>query len=213
MIEFPRPSLRMPDPHLFMSPEANLPSLLRRLTVLAGALLVPAALVGNLSPTSRFTLRELERAPELTPKAFADLFANFRFEGSPVIRPPEQFLGERRGDCDDYTVLADLVLAKHGYRTRCIQVKFAGDNVGHAVCYVSENKAYLDYNNRRYFVNLERSGQTIRQIAKKIAASFELDWTTAAEFTYSYETMRKTLAFVVVKTDPPDKDPDRGRYE
>jgi len=186
---------------------------LSRLACLAGSLLLPLGLAGKLTPTSRFTLQELERAPGLKPKEFADLFANFRFEGSPVIRPPEQFLGERRGDCDDYSVLADLVLAKHGYQTRCIQVKFAGDNVGHAVCYVTENKAYLDFNNRRYFVNLERSGQSIRQIAKKIAASFELDWTTAAEFTYSYETMRKKLTFVVVKTDPPEKDPDRGRYE
>jgi hypothetical protein len=196
-----------------MLSEAKLAAKLRHLAVLAGTLFLPVVLAGKLSPTSRFTLQELEREPGLNPKDFADLFANFRFEGSPVIRPPEQFLGERRGDCDDYSVLADLVLAKHGYQTRCIQVKFAGDNVGHAVCYVTQNKAYLDYNNRRYFVNLERSGPTIRQIAKKIAASFELDWTTAAEFTYSYETMRKTLAFVVVKTDSPDKDPDRGRYE
>ena len=196
-----------------MRSAAKLTARIRHLAFLAGALVLPGALAAKLSPTSRFTLQELEREPGLNPKEFADLFAHFRFEGSPVIRPPEQFLGERRGDCDDYTVLADLVLAKRGYQTRCIQVKFAGDNVGHAVCYVTENKAYLDYNNRRYFVNLERSGQTIRQIAKKIAASFELDWTTAAEFTYSYETMRKKLAFVVVKTDPPDRDPDRGRYE
>jgi hypothetical protein len=193
--------------------EAPLPSKVSHLVILAGVLLLPGALAGKLSPTSRFTLEELEREPGLSPKEFADLFTHFRFEGSPIIRPPEQFLGERRGDCDDYTVLADLVLAKHGYQTRCIQVRFAGDNVGHAVCYVTENRAYLDYNNRRYFVNLERSGQTIRQIAKKIAASFELDWTTAAEFTYNYATMRKKLAFVVVKTDPPEKDPDRGRYE
>lgn len=196
-----------------MRPAAKLAARLRHLAFLAGALVLPGALAAKLSPTSRFTLQELESAPGLKPKEFADLFANFPFEGSPVIRPPEQFLGERRGDCDDYSVLADLVLAKHGYQTRCIQVKFAGDNVGHAVCYVTENKAYLDFNNRRYFVNLERSGQSIRQIAKKIAASFELDWTTAAEFTYSYETMRKKLSYVVVKTDPPEKDPDRGRYE
>lgn len=196
-----------------MFPVAMLPAKIRLLTVLAGALLLPVMVAGKLSPTTRFNLRQLEREPELNPKQFADLFANFRFDGSPVIRPPEQFLEGRRGDCDDYAVLADLVLAKQGYRTRCIQVLFAGDNVGHAVCYVNESKAYLDYNNRRYFVNLERSGQTIRQIAKKIAASFELEWTTAAEFTYNYETMRKKLTLVVVKTEVPDRDPDRGRYE
>jgi len=188
-------------------------SQLARFTVVISVLLSPALLGGKLSPTSRFTLQELEEAPELTPKQFANLFEHFAFEGSPIIRPPDQFLYERCGDCDDYAVLADLVLAKRGLRTRLIQVKFAGDNVGHAVCYVTENKAYLDYNNRKYTFNLQRSGPTIRQIAKKIASSFELEWTTAAEFTYSYETMRKQLTLVVLKTDPPEKDPDRGRYD
>ena len=193
--------------------EPNFPPRSILLAVLAGAFLLPAVLAGTLRPDARFTLEELEQAPELSPKQFANLFEEFAFEGSPIIRPPEQFLEERRGDCDDYAVLAGLVLAKHHYRTRCIQVLFASDNVGHAVCYVTENKAYLDYNNRKYFVNLERSGQTIREIARKIAASFELEWTTAAEFTYSYESMRKKLTLVVVKTDAPDRDPDRGRYD
>ena len=139
-------------------------------------------LAGKLRPDQPFSLQDLEAEPELSPKQFASLFAAFDFESSPVIRPPEQFLGERRGDCDDYAVIADLVLAKRGYRTRCIQVKFAGDNIGHAVCYVAENKAYLDFNNRRFFLTLERSGRTIREIAERVAASFELDWTTAAEF-------------------------------
>jgi hypothetical protein len=196
-----------------MLPAAKLSSKIRPLAVLAGLLLCPALMLGELSPTSRFTLRELEREPDLTPKQFANLFAEFGFASSPIIRPPEEFLDGRQGDCDDYAVLAGLVLTGHGYATRCIQILFAGDNVGHAVCYVSEDKAYLDFNNRKYFINLERSGQTIRQIAKKMAASFELEWTTAAEFTYDYDTLRKKLTFVVVKTDSPDKDPDRGRYD
>lgn len=185
----------------------------RQMAIAAAVLLLPAAYAAELSPNSQFTLRDLEQAPELNAKQFGTLFQFFRFEGSPVIRPPEQFLGERLGDCDDYAVLADVVLAKRGLNTRCIQVKFAGAGVGHAVCYVAENKAYLDFNNRKYFVTLERSGPTIRQIAKKIADSFELEWTTAAEFTYSYDTMRKKLTLVVVRTDSPDKDPDRGRYD
>src|SRR5882757_3891800 len=117
----------------------TLPRKLSSLAVLAAALLLPAGLAGKLSPTTRFTLQELDRAPELSPKEFANLFSNFGFDGSPIIRPPDEFLEDRRGDCDDYAVLADLVLSKHGYRTRCIQIKFAGDNVGHAVCYVTEN--------------------------------------------------------------------------
>jgi hypothetical protein len=191
--------------------EAHLPRKLRQAAIVAGALLLPLMLAAKLDSDTPFTLQDLEQASGLNPRQFANLFANFDFDGSPIIRPPEQFLGERRGDCDDYAVLADLVLAKRGYRTHCIQVLFANDNVGHAVCYVTENKAYLDYNNRRYFVNLERSGQTIREIADKIAASFELEWTTAAEFSYNYDTMRKKLKLVVVKTDAPDKDPDRRR--
>jgi hypothetical protein len=180
-----------------------------RTAAVLALLLSPPLLAGKLKPAQPFTLQDLEAEPDLTPKQFANLFADFAFEGSPVIRPPAQFLGERRGDCDDYAVLADLVLAKRGYRTRCVQVEFAGYNVGHVVCYVAENKAYLDYNNRKYFVNLERSGRTVREIAEKIAASFELEWTTAAEFSYNYDTMRKKLRVVVVKTDSPDKDPDR----
>jgi len=176
-------------------------------------LLAPSLLAGKLRPEQPFSLQDLTAEPDLSPKRFASLFAEFDFESSPVIRPPEQFLGERRGDCDDYAVVADLVLAKRGYRTRCIQVKFAGDNVGHAVCYVAENKAYLDFNNRKFFLTLERSGQTIREVAERIAASFELEWTTAAEFVYNYETMRKKLTVVVVKTDPPDRDPDRQRID
>jgi hypothetical protein len=190
-----------------------LAAILRRVVIGAGALLLPVVLAGKLTPDTPFTLQDLEQEPELNSKQFASLFANFGFDASPVIRPPAQFLSERSGDCADYAVLADLVLAKRGLGTRCIQVKFAGDRVGHAVCYVTENKAYLDYNNRSYFVTLERSGQTIRQIAGKIADGFELEWTVAAEFTYNYESARKKLTLVVVKTDAPDKDPDRGRYD
>jgi hypothetical protein len=178
--------------------------------LLAGAGLLTAATAGaTLNPTSRFTLGELEAAPQLTPKQFANLFENFRFEYSPYVQPVEVFLEDRSGDCDDYAILADHVLSRKGLRTRIIRVNLAGSDVAHAICYVTENKAYLDYNNRKYSVNLERAGPTLRQIAAKVADSFEKNWTSATEYTFSYSDYKKITRFTVVKTDPPDRDPDR----
>jgi hypothetical protein len=162
-----------------------------------------------LTSTSRFTLRELEVVPTLTPKQFGNLFENFRYSYCPYVLPVEDFLNYRAGDCDDYAILADHVLSKKGFETRIIRVALAGSDVAHAICYVTENKAYLDYNNRKYSVNLERAGPTLRQIAAKVAASFEKNWTSATEYTFSYATNRKTTRFTVVKTDPPAQDPDR----
>ena len=67
----------------------------------------------------------------------------------------------------------------------------------------TESRAYLDYNNRKYFINLARSGQTIWEIATKVAASFEANWTFASEFTYDYKEAVGRAVFTVVKTDPP----------
>lgn len=145
----------------------------------------------------------------MTPKHFGNLFEEFRFSYRPYVLPAEVFLRDRDGDCDDYALLADHILSRRGYRTRFVQVSLAGSDVAHAVCYVTESKAYLDYNNRKYEMNLERAGASLREIAAKVADSFEKNWTTATEYSFSYETYRKTARFTVVKTDPPDRDPDR----
>ena len=179
-----------------------------RLLAAAGYMTVVTA-GAALGPMSRFTLRELEVAPQLTPKQFANLFENFEFSYSPYVQPVDDFISFRSGDCDDYAILADYVLSKKGLRTRIIRVAMAGSDISHAICYVTENKAYLDYNNRRYAVNLERSGPTLRQIAAKVADSFEKNWTSATEYTFSYVDYRKVTRYTVVKTDPPDRDPDR----
>jgi hypothetical protein len=68
-------------------------------------------------------------------------------------------------------------------------------------CYVGEEKGYLDYNNRAYFFRIERSGSTLRQIADKVAKSFEANWTTAYEFLYLGNS-RKEMVGTVAKTDP-----------
>ena len=178
------------------------------LVLVAGLLLATTAWAAMKS-TARFTLADLESAPSMTPRQFASLFENFRFSYRPYVQPVENFLRDQDGDCDDYAILADHVLSRKGCHTRIIRVTLAGSDVSHAVCYVAENKAYLDYNNRKYSVTLERSGASLREIATRVADSFEKNWTSATEYTFSYEDYRKVMRYTVVKTDPPERDPDR----
>lgn len=155
------------------------------------------------------SLSELEGDPKMTPKRFANHFEDFDYEFFSYVQPPEQFLRNRAGDCDDYALLADRILSKRNFTTRIVRVVLTGRRVNHVVCYVEESKAYLDYNNRKYFLNLDRSGPTLREIADKVAASFEASWSSASAFTYDYTTDKKTIVYTVVKTDPPHLDPDR----
>jgi hypothetical protein len=157
------------------------------------------------------TLAELLSDPKMTPKRFADYFEDFEFDLHPFdVQDPDVFLQTRRGDCIDYAVMADYVLKRVGYTTRLIRVEMVGKNMGHAVCYVTESVAYLDYNNRKYFLKLAHSGPRIREIATKVADSFDANWTFASEFTYTYKEGVKRAVMTVVKTDPSDMDPDSG---
>jgi hypothetical protein len=167
--------------------------------------------LGTAAPLAALTVAELLADPELTPKRFANRFENFTYEFFDYVQDPEVFLRTRTGDCDDYAILAAHVLGHKQYTPRLIHVRMVG-RVPHAVCYIMENKAYLDYNNRRYAFNLERCGPSIREIATKVARSFEANWTSATEFTYDYQDEVKRALFTVVKTESPAKDPDRGRY-
>jgi hypothetical protein len=153
------------------------------------------------------SLSELLDDPGMTPKRFAGLFEDFEYLYGVEILAPEVFLRRRRGDCDDHAVLADYVLRQKGYGTRLVHVRMVG-RVAHEVCYVTESGAYIDYNDRRYFLNLQRCGRSIRQIAAKVAASFAGNWTSASEFTYNQQERRKHFSVTVVKTDPPSSDPD-----
>ena len=159
-------------------------------------------------PLAAVTLAELVTHPTLTPKKFAAYFESFEFEFSPEVLPAEVFLRRQRGDCDDYAILADYVLRHHREETRLIHVRMVG-RVAHAVCYISGTKAYLDYNNRKFFFNLQRSGRTLREIATRVAESLNANWTSVSEFTYTYDEDRKHFGATVVKTDPPEQDPDQ----
>ena len=163
------------------------------------------------APMRALTLADLLADPKMTPKRFAGYFEDFEFELHPFdVQDPDVFLATRRGDCIDYAVMADYVLKRDGYGTRLVRVEMVGKNMGHAICYVTESAAYLDYNNRRYFLKLAHSGPRLREIASKVADSFEANWTFASEFTYTYKEGVKRSVMTVVKTDPPDIDPDSG---
>lgn len=153
------------------------------------------------------TLSELVTDPKLTPKRFAAKFEGFEYEFHPEVQPPDIFLSSRCGDCDDYAILSDFVLRKKGFQTRLVRVCLVG-RVAHDVCYVIDNRAYLDYNNRNYASNLERCDRRLRKIANEVADSFQANWTTATEYTYDYDTDKKQFVRTIVKTDPPARDPD-----
>ncbi len=162
------------------------------LCLLASGAAMPASL-------EALTLNELNGNTPLTAKKFAGYFGGFAYEFSNLIQPPSSFLSREKGDCDDYAVLADFVLKKHRLDTRLIHVRLAG-RVAHAVCYVTENKSYLDYNNRAVFFTLARSGPELRDIAAKVAHSLDSHWTSASEFSYSYDTRRKTMITTIAQT-------------
>jgi hypothetical protein len=162
-----------------------------------------------LQPTDQFGLKELEAEPNLTPAHFADLFRDFSYDYSPYIQAPDAFLRNRAGDCDDYAVLANHILSRQGFQTRVIRVELVGTRINHVICYVAEKKGYLDFNNRKYSFNLERSGASLRQIASKVADSFERNWSTVTEYTYSYVEGRHRTVYTVVKTESPERDPDQ----
>lgn len=173
-----------------------------RLFLAAGLALIVAPV-----PAGALTLAELMADQKLTPKRFAAMFESFQYEFGTAVQDAEQFLRAKRGDCDDYAVLADYVLSRHGFGTKLVHVRLVG-RVAHAVCYVAEDKAYLDYNNRTYFINLQKSGPTLREIAEKVSQAIEGNWTSASEFTYDYATNEKAVVRTVVKTSPPALDPD-----
>ncbi len=58
------------------------------------------------------TLPSLLFDDRMTPKRFAAQFETFEYEFHAEVQPPDVFLSTRRGDCDDYAILADYVLKR-----------------------------------------------------------------------------------------------------
>ena len=142
---------------------------------------------------------------KMTAKRFANYFADFGYEYHPEIQPVDYFLGSQRGDCDDYALLADEVLRHRQFTTTLVHIRLAG-MVAHAVCYVQQDRVYLDYNNRNVFFTLSRCRASLREIAEKVADSLEADWTSVSAFTYSYDTGQKQMIRTIAKVDPAGPD-------
>jgi hypothetical protein len=106
-----------------------------------------------------------------------------------------------------YAVLADQVLTQQNFHTRLVAVRLPGVS-GYLVCYVTEETAYLDYNDKTYLVKLEPSGPTIREIASRVASSLSQNWTSVSEFKMVDGV--KQLVATVVQTDDPSTDPLPG---
>ena len=144
------------------------------------------------------TLDELLTTEKMTPKKFASYFKDFEYKFHAEIQPVQVFLETRNGDCDDYALLADNVLRKHGFTTKLVSIRMPG-LLTHVVCYVVEEKVYLDFNNRVYLSRTEKAGPDLREIAQKVARSFEANWTSVSEFTYRDGV--KELVQTISKTD------------
>ena len=161
-------------------------------------------------PLGAVSLGELLSDESLTPKKFATFFSDFAYDFHEDLRDPEVFLASQSGDCDDYALLADMVLRKRGFTTKLVHVRLVG-RVAHVVCFVSETHSYLDYNDRSYFFKLTRSSGRVREIAQKVADTFEGNWTSASVITFDRDSKAKTIVQTIVKTDDPDKDPDAAQ--
>ncbi len=146
-------------------------------------------------PGRAVTLEQLRNDPKLTPARFAKYFADFEFEAHVEVQAPDVFLATQRGDCDDYATLAASILKEKGYTTRLIGIRLP--NATHVVCYVEETKSYLDFNNRGFMIRTASCSNDVREIAKKVAKSFDDSWKWACEFTF--ENGQRHLVNTIMK--------------
>jgi hypothetical protein len=128
------------------------------------------------------TLAELRAEPNLTPERLMAHFAGFKFKLGRDVLPPETFLANQSGDCDDFATLAADLLREKGYSTRLIVVYMPHDV--HVVCYVAETNSYLDYNRRKQASPLVKCKGELEAIAASVAQYFRCPWRSVAEFTF-----------------------------
>jgi hypothetical protein len=151
-----------------------------------------------LTPLRGITLEELRKDAQLTPRKFAAAFSDFEYVYHEELQPHEQFLATKKGDCDDYATLAALLLGEKGYHPHLIAVRMPG--LVHVVCYIEEIKGFLDFNAREYVARTVSCKPGLDQIAKKVAKTFEANWTSATEF--SFKDGLKRHIKTVVETAP-----------
>ena len=137
------------------------------------------------------TMDDLRKTPNLTPQKFARRFSAFRYEYGVETQSPNSFLAKEAGDCDDFALVASIIFTEKGYHPRLISVRL--HNVSHVVCYFPETRSYIDYNDRGYLFNTTSSDGTLPDIARKVAKSLGLDWSSAAEF-YFVDGSRELVA-------------------
>jgi hypothetical protein len=140
------------------------------------------------SSVNAITMAELRQDSELTPQKLASHVSRFRFERRDAVQSPESFLASRAGDCDDFAILADIILTEKGYHTQLIVVRMPEEI--HVVCHVVETGSYLDFNNRGYFQRTVKTNGTLEDIGEKVAQSFRSRWLTVGEFSRVHGAVR-----------------------
>lgn len=148
--------------------------------ILTLALLFITAATAAAAPA--LTLEELQRDATLTPERLAARFASFKFELRPEIQPARQFLARGTGDCDDFATLAADLLRAKGYTPHLIEIRMPG--YLHAVCYIEETRSYLDFNVRAASRPAVPCNGSLTDIARKVARSFNTEWTAVSEFSW-----------------------------
>ena len=141
---------------------------------------------------------ELRNDPDLTPEKFAAHFRKFDFKFRAEVQEFDRFLKSKRGDCDDFSTLADNLLRARGYDTRLISVRMNG--VVYVVCYVKEAGGYLDYNYRKHGAIIPCSDD-LGSIARQVGASYNRAWTSVSVFTYS-EGLKRLVSTVKPQIAP-----------
>jgi hypothetical protein len=122
----------------------------------------------------------LAERKDLTPESLMRFFADFTFELSAERQDPETFLARKRGDCDDFAILASELLTARGYKTKLVVVMMQQES--HVVCYVREARGFLDFNHRADARPIIESDGTLEEIGEKVAADFRHPWHLASEF-------------------------------
>lgn len=149
-------------------------------SILTLALLFITAVTAVAAPA--LTLEELQRDATLTPERLAARFANFKFELRAEVQAPRQFLARGAGDCDDFATLAADLLRAKGYTPHLIEIRMPG--YLHAVCYIEETRSYLDFNVRAASHPAVPCNGSLTDIARKVARSFNTEWTAVSEFSW-----------------------------